>query len=757
MASVYEVSKQYREKILALDNQTSREMVGYYQYSYRQIEADLSKLTSQIEAKKSNGEEVSLAWVKKQERYKELLAQIDTQMVRFSGKATELVEKGQSKAGKLGLKGAEDAVAAANVGIEWNRVPVEAVEALSGALADESPLRELFDGLGVDASLKARETLHSAVVRGLNPRQTAREMKESFGGNLSRALTVARTEQLRAYREATHLSYQENSDALDGWVRLETIDESTCIICISEHGKEYQTSEMFETHPNCRGTMIPKVKGHDLGIKTGPEVFATWDEDRQKEILGEAKFEAFKAGEIDLPSLVERTYSEKWGGGRKEVSLEAAKEAFKRVPEPISIDFGRFKDDFNNKTEDVWKERKAARFDGTKMPYAGWDQKETGRLEQERYLLDWEKSQGPATVEEKSIVKEIQGWDGYKKVSEDITKSEVFENLLRKYKTSEDLVVYHGTNITPAKLEALKSGNEKIISQPILSTSLSRGTASGYMRNADADKILKEQGRTEGVVYKIHLPEGSPAIPVEGISPRNGYGIGKNENKNTLSILGEVALGPTEYEIIKVETTEKGLPIIHMIPKEAVKQISEELPTVTLNEAIENWYDYGNANLIKEWQRGTEPEGSSSIMDGSSISKETALNVKAWEEKLQEAAQVRTDRMLTYRGEVVDGKAEFEERFKIGEVYETDSLTSTSPIKEVANMYNDLVNFDIFDETIPILLEFTDSNGLIGLQTKLENEEFILAKGAKFKVSRITKQEDGVYKISLHRTKNFKD
>jgi SPP1 gp7 family putative phage head morphogenesis protein len=330
MPTVLQIAREYRKKLRELEAETAAEIIRYYQRALEEVLRDLAALTQQIQDAKKAGKPISVAKLKREDRYKTLLATIAEEIGKFSGFAAERITMGQTRALELGQSGAKEMVMRprpdAIVGYTWDRVPTQAVENIAGFLSNGSPLSSILNGLGADAASRAKQVLTSAVITGKNPRQTAQKMKGAFGGNLSRALTVARTEQLRAYRTATVESYRANSEVVEGWIRLETLDDLTCIICIEEHGRFYTNESDFETHPNCRGTLIPKVIGVDREMETGPEWFARQPEDRQREILGKDKHEAYKAGDITLSDLNQRTYSDDWGGGRRERTLDEAKE-----------------------------------------------------------------------------------------------------------------------------------------------------------------------------------------------------------------------------------------------------------------------------------------------------------------------------------------------------------------------------------------------------------------------------------------------
>ena len=101
----------------------------------------------------------------------------------------------------------------------------------------------------------------------------AREMlwlgKEELAGNLTRALRISRTETLRAYREATHRTYQQNSDVIEGWYWLASLSSSgrTCAARIALHGTFHANDERMKTQVNCRCAQLPAVIGQPSPIK----------------------------------------------------------------------------------------------------------------------------------------------------------------------------------------------------------------------------------------------------------------------------------------------------------------------------------------------------------------------------------------------------------------------------------------------------------------------------------------------------------
>lgn len=153
--------------------------------------------------------------------------------------------------------------------------------------------------------------LTRAVPAGLSPREAAARMltrlEGGFNGGLPRALTIARTEILDAYRNAAFAQHQANADVLAGWIWSARLDLDTCPACIAMHGSMHRiTTPGPLGHPNCRCARVPVTRSWaDLGfdipepeptITTGEEWFAGLDRDQQTRIMGPARLAALDAG-----------------------------------------------------------------------------------------------------------------------------------------------------------------------------------------------------------------------------------------------------------------------------------------------------------------------------------------------------------------------------------------------------------------------------------------------------------------------------
>lgn len=198
---------------------------------------------------------------------------------------------------------------AAELTVQFDRVNREALD----AIIERTTQR--ITSLNRPLSRRASEQMLRALVHGIpagaSPRAAARRMVRAvegrFNGGLARALTIARTEMLDAYRTAAGAQQAANADVLQGWVWSAQLDSRTCPSCVAQHGTVHSLEEDGPwDHQNGRCARMPLVKPwSQLGFAqrepqrqmvTGPEWFADQPAAVQVKILGPERLDALTAG-----------------------------------------------------------------------------------------------------------------------------------------------------------------------------------------------------------------------------------------------------------------------------------------------------------------------------------------------------------------------------------------------------------------------------------------------------------------------------
>lgn len=170
------------------------------------------------------------------------------------------------------------------------------------------------------------DAIITGLAMGVGPREIARNIRLDLAGNLNRALRIARTEIVRASREASREIYKANEDVVGGYMRRSARSERTCAACWAMDGEVYSLDTPLDDHPNGLCYMVPYLPDaadmYNLD-DTGVNAFEKLSEEQKRAILGPVKYEGYKQGLFGLKDLVGHTNSEEWGGMLVEKSLKS--------------------------------------------------------------------------------------------------------------------------------------------------------------------------------------------------------------------------------------------------------------------------------------------------------------------------------------------------------------------------------------------------------------------------------------------------
>lgn len=263
MAEIYAIAEDFRAALLKNERAAAVRLARAYNQAWTALQANIAEITRRIESARAAGEEVNADWLRRQARYRALLDQVAAELAKFADLAAKEITKEQRAAVRTAQRDAERLLLAATgeppgVDLTFNRLPVKAFESQVGFLSDGSPLANLLGELGPAARKAVEASLLQAVALGQNPRKTAAKIREALGGNLTRALRIARTETIRSYREATHQTFEANAEVLDGWTWNAALNGRTCAACIALHGTFHKTEERMASHVQCfpAGTIV---------------------------------------------------------------------------------------------------------------------------------------------------------------------------------------------------------------------------------------------------------------------------------------------------------------------------------------------------------------------------------------------------------------------------------------------------------------------------------------------------------------------
>lgn len=269
MADAYQFAQQFRAALLQRDAQAAARLIAAYELGASRLEANLRQLLASVEAARARGETITDGWLHRQARFRELIQQANQEMLRLAAFSDGLITEQQRAEIERGLRDSATLMesAAGEIGINpsFAQAPKAAVENLVGALGDGSPLRGVLGRYGIEGAAVIERELIAGLVAGEPIAKVARRMRGAVGGNLDKALQIARSETLRAYRNASLKNGQANAEYLSGWEWVASKSARTCLACTALDGQFFPLEKPQPAHVNCipAGAMIhaPTVKG----------------------------------------------------------------------------------------------------------------------------------------------------------------------------------------------------------------------------------------------------------------------------------------------------------------------------------------------------------------------------------------------------------------------------------------------------------------------------------------------------------------
>lgn len=315
--------REFKAGLLAREDGQMREMAAHWLTVERSLAELIENLATDFNAKLQAGETISASALYRMERYKRLRGQARDQFAEYAAWANGSLTTYQEGSIRLGLDHSAQAIQLSywpdSTGVYFDRLPVEAVINQAGIAGNGRPLGELLRNRMVTQDADVWQRLVDNLVRGTalgrNPRDVARDMRNDLAGGLNKALTIARTEGLRPYREVSRSQY-EHSGVVIGQKRLSAHDGRVCAACIADDGAVYSLNEVISDHPNGRCTSVPIVRGMPETTWTNGETwFRQQPEDTQLSILGRGRLDAYQSGAFEFRDLVRRTDNPTWGAG----------------------------------------------------------------------------------------------------------------------------------------------------------------------------------------------------------------------------------------------------------------------------------------------------------------------------------------------------------------------------------------------------------------------------------------------------------
>jgi len=203
-------------------------------------------------------------------------------------------------------------------------LPLEALDFLNEWMKPGSPLLNRLSFMPETVQEAMRNVILEGVRLGRNPLQIARLLTNQFGMGFTDSARMMRTLQLYSYREATRANWIAGG-IVEGWIWYATLDDRTCMSCVNMHGTIHTLDENLNDHHNGRCAMLSYPFGLDalnMGDPNGLDWFNKQSEAQQVEMMGKAKWEAWKGNQFDFSKLTKTYENDVFGTMRSEASLK---------------------------------------------------------------------------------------------------------------------------------------------------------------------------------------------------------------------------------------------------------------------------------------------------------------------------------------------------------------------------------------------------------------------------------------------------
>jgi SPP1 gp7 family putative phage head morphogenesis protein len=327
------MAREFKADLARREEANVAEMGARYKSVVKNLESSIEALAARLAHEKELGIIPTKGALYRMNRYAELQAQMAQEMKAYNVWAQARVEATRHDMAGMGVSHADRLAAASGLRVAIDKLPKANIEQMVAQLQKDAPLGELLVKAYGDSADEVANRLLDGIALGQSPRTVAENASNALGIHLDRALTIARTETLRAYREPQLQRFTQLG--ITEYKRIATHDELTCIGCLAEDGEVYSTPDGFDAHPNCRCTAVPIVPGVEAPTwQSSQDWFSSLSDAQQLAMMGPGRYELYSTGQVGWSDLSARTWDDTWGGaiGPASVSdLRAIAQAAEKV------------------------------------------------------------------------------------------------------------------------------------------------------------------------------------------------------------------------------------------------------------------------------------------------------------------------------------------------------------------------------------------------------------------------------------------
>jgi len=275
----------------------------------RSLTGDLSRVARNLVALRARGINVNTWLMGADPGYLQLVAQLGTEARRFGD--TAATEIAREAARRAGLSQSQVRAYLKQIGAADYR----SVTPRSDGFVDrQAAYRFLLDsGVPADALAGMRKAMLEAAQAGKSPAEVVAAAKAGMARGLNRAMLTSRDQTARAAREAADLEMQASGQV---WQKQRIVQrDGACAACLAKDGEVIPVEEPSFDHAAGKCQWKPILVGQNALRRSAETWLRTQPAEYQRDVLGNARYEAFRDGKLSLASVGQVTQHPTWGRG----------------------------------------------------------------------------------------------------------------------------------------------------------------------------------------------------------------------------------------------------------------------------------------------------------------------------------------------------------------------------------------------------------------------------------------------------------
>ncbi len=300
-----------------------RQLRDAYGRAVDALTGDLELMVQRIGAARAAGEDVSPDWLRRETRYRRLLADAEREFARFTDDGLRILQRGQIASISGGAAEAWELMETAGIDVGFGgRVNTIAVENFVSALDPASPLRGVLDSYADNGATVIEKALTKGIIKGTGPREIARQLRRELkkGSTTARLDALVVTTMMDSFRGSLNEQYGRMRHLIQGYRRSCTKSIRTCLACLARDG-HIQKDPHTDWHVNDRCIDTPVAIGSTFMPETGEEWLSGQTEKTRRSMFpSQASYDAFQAGDVTLNDFVGIKRSKVWGPSIRELS-----------------------------------------------------------------------------------------------------------------------------------------------------------------------------------------------------------------------------------------------------------------------------------------------------------------------------------------------------------------------------------------------------------------------------------------------------